>query len=342
MAEELKVPKTGYEETEGILVEWLKEEGDTVAQEEMVVVVETDKAVVELPSPADGTLLEACVEEGDQVIMGQTLAIIGEEGEDIQELIDRVAEEAIEVAKKLAEAAEKNVSAEPEPEPEPPSDDVEIIPLTGVRKAMAENMLKSRQTAAHGTTFNEADCTNAMALAKASEKRVSVTSIIVKAAVDALKEFRMLNSSSTDKEIRIKKYYNISMAVNTDRGLFTPVIKQADQKSPEEINEEMKRLGDLAEKGRLTPEDMADGTFCISNAGRFGSLWFVPIINQPQSAILGVGTISKRPIADDDKIEIRPMVYICVSYDHRIIPGAIAQQFLARVKEGIEGASLDG
>jgi 2-oxoglutarate dehydrogenase E2 component (dihydrolipoamide succinyltransferase) len=127
------------------------------------------------------------------------------------------------------------------------------------------------------------------------------------------------------------------MAVNTDKGLFTPVIKQADAKSLEEINEEMKRLGDLAEKGKLSPGDMADGTFTISNAGRFGSLFFVPIINRPQSAILGVGTVARRPIVVGDQIEIRPMVYICVSYDHRIIPGAIAQQFLEKVKQGIEG-----
>jgi len=336
MAEELKVPKTGYEETEGVLVEWLKEEGDAVAQEETVVMVETDKALVELPSPADGLLRKICVEEGDKVVMGQTLAIVGEEDEDIQDMIDRVAEEAAEIA---AAAASEDAF---ESESAPSAGEVEIIPLTGVKRAMAERMLKSKQTSAHGTTFNEADCTNAMAVAKTSEKRVSVTSLIAKAAVDALKAFPLINSSSTDKEIRVKKYFNLSMAVNTDRGLFTPVIKQADQKSPEEINGEMKRLGDLAEKGRLSPEDMADGTFCISNAGRFGSLFFAPIINQPQSAILGVGTISRRPVVVEDKIEIRPMVYICVSYDHRIIPGAIAQQFLERIKQGIEGASLDG
>jgi 2-oxoglutarate dehydrogenase E2 component (dihydrolipoamide succinyltransferase) len=336
MADELKVPKTGYEETEGVLVEWLKEEGDAVAEEETVVMVETDKALVELPSPADGLLRKICVEEGDKVVMGQTLAIVGDEDEDIQDVIDRVAEEAAEIA------AASSEDASGESEPGSSNAEVEIIPLTGVRRAMAERMLKSKQTSAHGTTFNEADCTNAMAVAKASEKRVSVTSLIAKATVDALKEFPLVNSSSTDKEIRVKKYFNLSMAVNTDRGLFTPVIKQADQRSPEEINEEMKRLGDLAEKGRLSPEDMADGTFCISNAGRFGSLFFVPIINQPQSAILGVGTISRRPVVVGDEIEIRPMVYICVSYDHRIIPGAIAQQFLEKIKQGIEGASLDG
>ena len=336
MAEELKVPKTGYEETEGVLVEWLKEEGDAVVEEETVVMVETDKALVELPSPADGLLRKICGEEGDKVVMGQTLAIVGDEDEDIQDVIDRVAEETAEIAAAFAE------DASAESEPASSDGEVEIIPLTGVRRAMAERMLKSKQTSAHGTTFNEADCTNAMAVAKASEKRVSVTSLIAKAAVDALKEFPLVNSSSTDKEIRVKKYFNLSMAVNTDRGLFTPVIKQADQKSPEEINGEMKRLGDLAEKGRLSPEDMAGGTFCISNAGRFGSLFFVPIINQPQSAILGVGTISRRPVVVEDEIEIRPMVYICVSYDHRIIPGAIAQQFLEKIKQGIEGAGLDG
>lgn len=333
MAVELRVPKTGYDETEATLVEWLKEEGDEVAWEEDVVVLETDKSAVELPAPAAGILRKILVEEGDEVVMGQTLAIIGDADEDIEPLLQKVAAGAD--AETPAASETSSVSADTKTAP-PAGGDVENIPLTGVRKAMAENMLKSTQTAAHGTTFNEADLTNAMAVAKASDKRVSVTAIIVKATVEALKEFPILNSSSTDSEIQIKKFFNISMAVNTDKGLYVPVIKGSDSKSPEQINEEMKRLGDLAERGRLAPGDLENGTFTVSNAGRFGSLFFVPIINQPQSAILGVGTISKRPIVVDDKIEIRPMVYICVSYDHRIIPGAIAQQFLVKVKEGIE------
>lgn len=335
MAEELKVPQTGYEDTKAILVEWLKEEGDAVAQEENVVVLETQKTSVELPSPAEGFLRKILAEEGDEVVMGQTLALIGEEDEDIEELANSLIAAAKE---KAAAAAAAAASSENQSVPVA-SDQVEIIPLTGVRKAMADNMLKSRQTYAQGTTFNEADLTGAMAAVKASEKRISVTALMVKAVVEALKEFPLLNSSFSDKEIRIKKYYNISMAVNTDKGLFAPVIKQADLKSLEQINEEMTRLGDLAEKGKLSPGDMEDGTFTISNAGRFGSLFFVPLINVPQSAILGVGTIAKRPIVVNDRIEIRSMVYICVSYDHRIIPGAVAQQFLVRVKRGLEELS---
>ena len=335
MLEELTVPKTGYDETEATLVEWLKEEGDAVAYEEDVVVLETAKASVELPSPAAGYVRKLFVEEGDRVVMGQTLAIIGDEDEDIEEIVSRVTAGEMD---EDATAASEETPSDSNPLPAA-AGEVEIVPLTGVQKAMADNMLKSKQTSAHGTTFNEADLTHAMAVAKASEKRISVTALIVKAAVDALKEFPLLNSSSSETEIQIKKYYNISMAVNTDKGLFVPVIKQADLKSPEEINTEMKRLGDLAEKGRLTIGDMEDGTFTISNAGRFGSLFFVPIINQPQRAILGVGTIAKRPVVVDDQIEIRPMVYISVSYDHRIIPGAIAQQFLEKIKQGLEGKS---
>jgi len=335
MAEELRVPKTGYDETEATLVEWLKEEGDEVERDEELVVLETDKSAVELPSPADGYLRKILVEEGDQVIMGQTLAIIGDEAEDISEILERVAAAAAEKTEETP-AAEAATDGKPLPAA---SGEVEVIPLTGVRKAMAENMLISKQTSAHGTTFNEADLTEAMALAKASQKRISVTALIVKATVDALKEFPLLNSSSSDREIQIKKYYNISMGVNTDKGLYVPVIKQVDAKSPEEITREMKRLGDLAESGKLTPGDMQAGTFCISNAGRFGSLFFVPIINHPQSAILGVGKIVKRPMVVGDQIEIRPMVYICVSYDHRIIPGAVAQQFLEKVKLEIQSVN---
>jgi 2-oxoglutarate dehydrogenase E2 component (dihydrolipoamide succinyltransferase) len=332
MPEEFKVPQTGYEDTKATLVEWLKEEGDAVAKEENIVILETQKSSVELPCPADGYLRKIFAEKGDEVVMGQTLAIIGGKDENIEALVNSI----IATAKERGETT-RSAAAASDSKPVPAaSDEVEIIPLTGVRKAMADNMLKSRQTSAHGTTFNEADLTNAMAAVKASGKRISVTALIVKAVVDALKEFPLLNSSSSAKEIRIKKYYNISMAVNTDKGLFTPVIKRADLKSLEEINKEMTRLGDLAEKGKLSPGDMEDGTFTISNAGRFGSLFFVPIINQPQSAILGVGTVAKRPVAVNDQIVIRPMAYICVSYDHRIIPGAIAQQFLAKVKHGLE------
>jgi pyruvate/2-oxoglutarate dehydrogenase complex dihydrolipoamide acyltransferase (E2) component len=337
MAEELRVPKTGYDDTEATLVEWLKEEGDEVECDEELVVLETDKSSVELPSPADGYLRKILVEEGDHVVMGQTLAIVGDEAEDISEILERVAATAAEKSEETP-AAETATDNKPLPAA---SGEVEVIPLTGVRKAMADNMLKSKQTSAHGTTFNEADLTKAMALAKASQNRISVTALIVKATVDALKEFPLLNSSSSDREIQIKKYYNISMAVNTDRGLYVPVIKQADAKSPEEITKEMKRLGDLTENGKLTPGDMEDGTFCISNAGRFGSLFFVPIINHPQSAILGVGKIVKRVVVVDDQIEIRPMVYICVSYDHRIIPGAVAQQFLEKVKLKIQSVNSD-
>ncbi|MBN1380289.1 MAG: 2-oxo acid dehydrogenase subunit E2 [Deltaproteobacteria bacterium] len=332
MAEELKVPQTGYEDTQATLVEWLKEEGDAVAREENIVVLETQKSSVELPCPADGYLRKILAEKGDEVVMGQTLAIIGGKDEDIEELVNSITASAAGGGETATSAA---AASDSKPVPAA-SDAVEIIPLTGVRKAMADNMLKSKQTSAHGTTFNEADLTQALVAVKASGKRISVTALIVKAVVDALKEFPLLNASSSDTEIRLKKYYNISMAVNTDRGLFTPVIKQADLKSLEEINEEMTRLGDLAEKGKLSSGDMEDGTFTISNAGRFGSLFFVPIINQPQSAILGIGTIAKRPVALNDQIEIRPMAYICVSYDHRIIPGAIAQQFLVKVKHGIE------
>jgi len=331
MAEELKVPQTGYDESEATVVEWVKNEGDAVAAEETVVILETSKATEDIPSPAEGYLRKILVQQGEEAVVGQTLAIIAGENEDIQGLVGKAAAGPRQQAEAEVSAGTASVGAT-----STQVKDVEIIPLTGVRKAMADNMLRSTQVSAHGTTFSEADLSGAMAVAKSSEKRISVTALIVKAAVGALVEFPLLNASSSDEEIQIKKYYNVSVAVNTDQGLFVPVIKGVDSHSPEEITAEMKRLGDLAEKGSLRPGDMEGGTFTVSNAGRFGSLFFVPIINQPQSAILGVGKISKRPMVVDDRIEIRPMVYICVSYDHRIIPGAIAQQFLERIKLGVE------
>ena len=329
MATEIKIIKTGYQMTEAKIVEWWKAEGDKVNEGETLVTLDTQKVAIELPAPCSGILLKILAERDETVVLGQTIAIIAEAGEDISEILQRIDRE------KGASSLQDH-TMEDRGGTIPIAADEEVIPLTGPRKAMAEHMLKSKNTYAHGTTFNEVDVSGLLGLVKESNKEISFTSLLVRASVHALQEFPLLNTSSSKENIIVKKRYHIGIAVNTEGSLVVPVVRDADQKDLKEITREIQRLTKSAEEGRLSIEDIDGGTFTISNGGRFGSLFFVPIINPPQSAILGTGTITKRPVVVDDKIVIRPMMYICVSYDHRIIPGAMAQQFLGKIKEALE------
>jgi len=331
MATEVKIIKTGYQMTEAKIVEWWKAEGDDVNEEETLVTLDTQKVAIDLPAPCSGVLRKILAAVNETVVLGQTIAVIADADEDISEILQRIARE-----KESSPSEGDAVGAKAEAAPVAPDEDV--IPLTGARKAMAEHMHKSKSTYAHGTTFNEVDVTGLLRRVKESNKEISLTSFLVQASVRALQEFPLLNASSSEENIIVKKHYHIGIAVNTEGSLIVPVVRDADQKDLKEITKEIQRLTKLAEDGKLTIEDIEGGTFTISNGGRFGSLIFVPIINPPQSAIFGTGTITKRPVVVDDEIVIRPMMYICVSYDHRIIPGALAQQFLGKTKEVLENA----
>jgi pyruvate/2-oxoglutarate dehydrogenase complex dihydrolipoamide acyltransferase (E2) component len=330
MATEVKIPVTGYDVTEGNIVEWLKQEGERVEEGEAIVTIETQKATVELPSPCAGVLRKILVERGQPIREGDTIAVVADPEENIDDLL-------LTLSPGKSPDTRTQEAAAPEPEVQAPlSAHEEVIPLTGARKRMADHMLRSKSVAAHGTTFNEADVSNALKLVKESNKEINFTALLVKAVANALREFPLMNSSSTPEKIVIKKYYHIGLAVNTEAGLIVPVVKDGDKKNLREISREIHRLTEGTEKGTLAVEDVQGGTFTISNGGRFGSLFFVPIINQPQSAILGAGKIERRPVVVGDDIVIQPMMYIFVSYDHRIIPGAVAQQFLSRVRQEFE------
>ena len=330
MATEVKIPVTGYDVTEGNIVEWLKKEGERVEEGEAIVTIETQKATVELPSPCAGVLRKILAKAGQSIREGETIAVVADAEENIDNLL-------LTLSSGKSPDAHTQEAVAPEPEAQtPPSANEEVIPLTGARKRMAEHMLRSKSVAAHATTFNEADVSNALKLVKESNKEINFTSLLVKAAANALREFPLMNSSSTQEKIVIKKYYHVGLAVNTEAGLIVPVVKDADKKNIRDITKEISRLTVGADKGTLSVEDMQGGTFTISNGGRFGSLFFIPIINQPQSAILGSGKIERRPVVEGDAIVIKPMMYIFVSYDHRVIPGAVAQQFLARFRQEFE------
>jgi pyruvate dehydrogenase E2 component (dihydrolipoyllysine-residue acetyltransferase) len=246
---------------------------------------------------------------------------------------------------KPAEPA-RRVTETAQPTTPPPmkfTGDVERVPLTAMRKAIAEHMVMSRRTSAHVTTFFEVDCSRIL---KAKEKqqaefersgaRLTVTAFFVQAAATALKRFPIVNSSLEGDTIVYKRAINIGIAVNLEWGLIVPIIKNADEKNLFGLAKAINDIGDRARNKKLTPDDVKDGTFTITNPGQYGALIGTPIINQPQVAIMGMGGIKKRAVVIDDAIAIRPMIVLSLSFDHRVIDGATADQFMAEVQKELE------
>jgi pyruvate dehydrogenase E2 component (dihydrolipoamide acetyltransferase) len=213
----------------------------------------------------------------------------------------------------------------------------EVVPLAGIRKTTAERLSLSARTAPHSTVTMEVDMSNSV---KIREKiRVSYTDILVKAVAQALQEHPILNSTLEDEQIKIYEDINIGVAVATKKGLIVPVIRDANKKSVTQIASALKELVEKARAGKLTKEDLTGGTFTITNLGMYGVEVFIPIINPPEAAILGVGKITEKPVAVDKEIKIRPIMYLSLAYDHRIIDGAPAGQFLQKVKHILEAGS---
>jgi len=217
-------------------------------------------------------------------------------------------------------------------------------PLTNIRKKIAENMVKSRHTAAHCSTWDEVDMTNLVELRKRLKDRVRMEygvgltymPFIMRAVVRALKEYPILNASMTDTEVELKKYYNIGVAVHRDQGLIVPVVHDADRKTLLQLAAEIDDLGRRARNDKLTLDDIQGGTFTITNAGMFGATASTPIINVPEVGILGVHLIQERPVVRDHRIVVRWMMNLVISFDHRLVDGTPAVQFLHRVKELLE------
>ena len=254
---------------------------------------------------------------------------------DIISYLDRKAE---------AQAAPAPQPAAPQPAARPAGAREERVRMTRLRKRIAERLKQAQNTAAILTTFNEVDMTNVMALREryrdAFEKKHGVKlgfmSFFVKACIVALKEIPEVNAEIDGDDIVYKNYYDIGVAVGTEQGLVVPIIRDADRLSFGEIEAAIATLGRRARDGKLTIDELTGGTFTISNGGIYGSLLSTPILNPPQSAILGMHKIQKRPVVIDDRIEVRPMMYLALSYDHRIIDGREAVTFLVRVKECLE------
>ncbi len=351
MAIELRVPSVGESITSVEVGDWLKSEGDTIRKDETLVTIDSEKATVEVPAPAAGRLSKIVKRKGEPARIGDVIAEIDERAA-AQPAAPSAAPPP---STSKPEPPKPQASpAQPSPPPPPPREAAreeprparveEIVHMTSLRRTIARRLVEARQQMALLTTFNEIDMSAVMTLRKtwgeAFQKKHGVTlglmSFFVRAAVDALRGFPQLNAEVRGDDIVNRAYCDIGIAVSTSRGLVVPVLTGADRMSVAGIERSIADFARRAEENTLKPEELEGGTFTITNGGVFGSLLSTPIVNPPQSAILGMHAIQDRPIAQDGQVIVRPMMYVALTYDHRIIDGRDAVLFLHRVKDAIE------
>ena len=342
------VPVLGESVVEATVSKWIKKQGEFVEVDEPIVELETDKVTLEVPAAVSGILDNLAVSEGDTVEVGALLAIIvaGEKTDENSKPTPKQENKKVEEQTIEPEKVEnRQINIKPEVVKEAVNNTLEErVPMSRLRQAIARRLKEAQNTAAMLTTYNEVDMTALMEMRKnyqdSFEKkngvRLGYMSFFVKASIDALSQFPAVNAEIDGNDIVYKNYYNIGVAVGTSQGLVVPVLKNADKMSFGETELNIANFGKKAKEGSLGITDMAGGTFTISNGGVYGSLMSSPILNPPQSGILGMHKIQKRPVAINDVIEIRPMMYLALSYDHRIIDGREAVSFLVRIKEIIE------
>ena len=342
------VPVLGESVVEATVSKWIKKQGDFVEVDEPIVELETDKVTLEVPAATSGILDNLAVSEGDTVEVGALLAMIvaGEKTDQNSKTSKTQEPKTSEEPKNIPEKVEKTQTTTNSGFVEEFADKSleERVPMSRLRQAIARRLKEAQNTAAMLTTYNEVDMSALMEMRKnyqdSFEKkngvRLGYMSFFVKASIDALKQFPAVNAEIDSNDIVYKNYYNIGVAVGTSQGLVVPVLKNADKMSFGETELSISNFGKKAKDGSLGINDMAGGTFTISNGGVYGSLMSSPILNPPQSGILGMHKIQNRPVAIDNQIQIRPMMYLALSYDHRIIDGREAVSFLVRIKEIIE------
>ncbi len=384
MAIEIKVPSLPESVADATVLTWHKKAGDVVKRDENLVDLETDKVVLEVPSPVDGILKEIKIPVGTKVLSEQLLGFVEagaaaaaptEEKSVISEKlgiekIEKTAEiqakpETKNIDTQIAggpsarraahaekqghpQAAPLQVQKAPQVQtiPQPiqgPRDD-ERMPMSRLRQRIAERLLSAQQNAAILTTFNEVNLKAVMDLRarykdqfeKTHQSRLGFMSFFTKAVIEALKRFPLVNASIDGTDIIYHHYYDIGIAVSTERGLVVPILRDADKMTFAQIESKISDVGRRARDNQITLEEMTGGTFTITNGGVFGSLLATPILNPPQSAILGMHKIEERPIVENGEIVIRPMMYLALSYDHRIIDGKDSVRFLVAVKELLE------
>ena len=329
----------------GVLSEVMVQEGATVPVGTVLARLETQPAAEGVVNRVGGVGVRARQgqPQGDQHYSPAVRQLAREHGVDLALLTGTGTGEGGRVTKKdLLDyvSAHQRPSPEPPPTantqaaPQPHDIPEEIIPFTQMRKTIADRMLLSRRTSAHVTTFFEADFRGIDTFR--TGRALTYLPFVISAVTRAMKELPLLNASWLDQGLAIKKNIHIGIAVALDEGLLVPVIRHADQKGLTQLAHEVADLAERARNKRLTPDEVLDGTFTITNHGGFGSLFSTPIIHQPQTAILGVGSVQKRPVVINDAIAIRPMCYLSLSFDHRIIDGATADRFMAKMKHHLQ------
>ena len=356
VAYELKLPDLGEGLTEGEIARWLVAEGQEVAEDDPLVEIQTDKTTVEIPSPAAGKVARILVAEGEVVPVGTVLVVIGEDDAVPQDqpraapaetatsggqtpgrgqigrvratpLVRRMAGElgvdlqGLEGTGPQGRVTEEDVREAAATGGQTPGPDLEgrREPLRGVRRLVAEHMARAHREVPPVTWVEECDFGNV------ELKRLVPT--VLKAAAAALKEFPELNARLEDDEIAYLDRYDLGLAVQTDQGLVVPVVRNCDQASLDELAAEVARLADAARAGTLKPEELRGSTFTVTSAGKLGGLLTTPIVNHPEVAILSIGRIAERPAVRDGEVVARPIGYVSVTFDHRVVDGARAAEF---------------
>ena len=342
------VPVLGESVVEATVSKWIKKQGEFVEVDDPIVELETDKVTLEVPAATSGILDNLAVSEGDTVEVGALLGIIiaGEKSDETSAPAPKQKDNKIDEQVSVPEKVESKISSNKSDVIEEAVNKnlEERVPMSRLRQAIARRLKEAQNTAAMLTTYNEVDITALMEMRnnyqdsfeKKNGVRLGYMSFFVKASIDALSQFPAVNAEIDNNDIIYKNYYNIGVAVGTSQGLVVPVLKNADKMSFGETEIAIANFGKKAKDGSLGISDMAGGTFTISNGGVYGSLMSSPILNPPQSGILGMHKIQERPIALSGEIVIRPMTYLALSYDHRIVDGKGAVTFLVRVKEALE------
>ena len=368
---EVKVPILPESISEATVAVWHKKPGDYVEIDDVIVEIETDKVVLEVPAEESGVLSEILEKEGETVSENQVLGLLDDKAKEVEveapadEVVEKVptqeapAEEVVEeVPIQEAPAEEVVEEVEVEEAHNIASDDSsnlneapvmsnrmeERVPMSRIRKTIANRLHSATQNTAMLTTFNEVDMSEILTMRssykEAFEKKYSIKlgfmSFFVKAAVESLKKFPTVNAYIDGNDIIYHAYCDVSVAVSSERGLVVPVLRDAHKMEMHEIEKRITDFAYRAQEGSLGVDEMSGGTFTISNGGVFGSLLSTPILNSPQSAILGMHKTEDRPVVVDGEIVIRPMMYLALSYDHQIIDGKEAVQFLISIKEALE------
>jgi len=365
---EIKVPSLGESESEATLVAWQKHAGDSVVEDDVLAEIESDKITMEVTATASGTLLEVRKRDGDTVAPGEIIGLI-EAGDVVAPEVKKTKPVAAKKAKPVEAAAAEEPKEKhgvkaaltagreqaktttqtaspsvPQTVPQAVERQEERVPMSALRKTIARRLKDAQNTAAILTTFNEVNMQPVMDLRsryrdtfkQKHDVGLGFMSFFVKACVEGLRRFPVVNACVEGEEIVYRNYQDIGIAVSTEKGLVVPVLRDAGVLGLADIERGIAEYAEKARSGGLLPGDLRGGSFSITNGGVFGSLLSTPILNPPQSAILGMHTIQQRPVAENGQVVIRPMMYIALSYDHRIVDGRDAVQFLIAVKEELE------